>query len=159
MYSTVYNAEEAHLYVHHETFLPALPLCMEWIDFNPSETRPGETNFSIVGVFLCIIKIWLIGNYLAVGSMSPIIEVWDVDVVGSLEPEFRLGKKKSRKKNIAGVGHKDAVLSLSWNKRVRYELLKRFIVYLFFKRVLLILLFVGIYWPVDQPITQPCCGT
>ena len=97
---------------------------MEWIDFNPSETRPGETNFSIIGVFLCIMKIWLIGNYLAVGSMSPIIEVWDVDVVGSLEPEFRLGKKKSRKKNIAGVGHKDAVLSLSWNKRVRYELRK-----------------------------------
>lgn len=95
----VYNAEEAHLYVHHETFLPALPLCMEWLDFNPSETKPG--------------------NYLAVGSMSPIIEVWDVDIVGSLEPEFCLGKKKSRKKNIPGVGHKDAVLSISWNNRVR----------------------------------------
>lgn len=54
--------------------------------------------------------------------MSPIIEVWDVDIVGSLEPEFRLGKKKSRKKKIEGVGHKDAVLSLSWNKRVRYLL-------------------------------------
>ncbi len=65
-----------------------------------------------------------IGNYLAVGSMSPIIEIWDVDVVGTLEPEFRLGQKKSKKKKIAGVGHKDAVLSLSWNKRVRYELHK-----------------------------------
>lgn len=37
----VYNAEEAHLYVHHETFLPSLPLCMEWIDFNPTEPTPG----------------------------------------------------------------------------------------------------------------------
>ncbi len=41
IFSTVYNAEEAHLYVHHETFLPSLPLCMEWIDFNPTETAPG----------------------------------------------------------------------------------------------------------------------
>lgn len=42
---TVYNAEEAHLYVHHETFLPALPLCMEWLDFNPSDTKPGNIYF------------------------------------------------------------------------------------------------------------------
>ena len=59
-------------------------------------------------------------NYLAVGNMSPVIDVWDLDMVGVLEPEFRLGKKGSRKKKVAGVGHKDAVLSLSWNKRVRY---------------------------------------
>lgn len=37
----VYNAEEAHLYVHHETLLPALPLCMEWMDYNPNEDTPG----------------------------------------------------------------------------------------------------------------------
>lgn len=64
---------------------------------------------------------WVLGNYLAIGSMSPIIDVWDVDIVNTLEPEFRLGRKKSRKKNIQGVGHTDAVLSLSWNKRVRYR--------------------------------------
>lgn len=51
--------------------------------------------------------------------MTPVIEIWDVDVVGTLEPEFRLGKKKSIKKKTPGVGHTDAVLSLSWNKRVR----------------------------------------
>lgn len=61
------------------------------------------------------------GNYLAIGSMSSIIDVWDVDVVGSLEPDFQLGKKKSKKKKTPGVGHSDAVLSLSWNKRVRLE--------------------------------------
>lgn len=53
--------------------------------------------------------------------MSSVIEVWDVDVVGTLEPEFKLGKKKSKKKKTAGVGHTDAVLSISWNKRVRLE--------------------------------------
>jgi periodic tryptophan protein 1 len=51
--------------------------------------------------------------------MSPVIDVWDLDLVGNLEPEFTLGRKKNKKKKIAGVGHKDAVLSLSWNKRVR----------------------------------------
>ena len=51
--------------------------------------------------------------------MASIIDVWDVDVVGSLEPDFQLGKKKSKKKKTPGIGHTDAVLSLSWNKRVR----------------------------------------
>lgn len=95
---------------------------MEWLDFNLNEDQPG--------------------NYLAVGSMAPIIDIWDVDMVGSLEPEFSLGniyfnlnidstiydnlmdylhkgRKKNKKKKIAAVGHTDAVLSLSWNKRVR----------------------------------------
>ena len=51
--------------------------------------------------------------------MASIIDVWDVDVVGSLEPDFQLGKKKSKKKKTPAIGHTDAVLSLSWNKRVR----------------------------------------
>merc|ERR1712135_269016 len=72
------HVEEAHFYVHHESFLPALPLCMEWLDFNPGESEAG--------------------NYLAVGTMSPIIDIWDVDMVGALEPEFSLGRKKSKKK-------------------------------------------------------------
>lgn len=38
----MYNAEEAHLYVHHETFLPSLPLCMEWMDYSPNEEAPGN---------------------------------------------------------------------------------------------------------------------
>ena len=59
------------------------------------------------------------GNLLAVGSMAPVIDIWDLDVVGTLEPEFSLGRKRNKRKKIAGIGHKDAVLSLSWNKRVR----------------------------------------
>ena len=41
-FCAVYNAEEANLYVHHETLLPALPLCMEWLDYVPDEESPGN---------------------------------------------------------------------------------------------------------------------
>ena len=74
---------------------------------------------SLIIFSICLSVEGRTGNYLAVGSMAPIIDIWDVDMVGALEPEFTLGRKKSKKKKLAAIGHKDAVLSLSWNKRVR----------------------------------------
>ncbi|KAL1437354.1 hypothetical protein MTO96_001415 [Rhipicephalus appendiculatus] len=46
--------------------------------------------------------------------------VWDLDLVDTLEPVYKLGKKAKKKK--AAIGHTDAVLSLSWNKQVRHLL-------------------------------------
>jgi len=91
----VYNDVEDALYVHHDILLPSFPLALEWLSFDPeSDTR---------------------GSLVAVGSMEPVIQVWDLDLVDCLEPAFKLGRKAKKKKKIPGVGHTDAVLALSWN--------------------------------------------
>lgn len=106
------DPEESNMYVHHDIMLPAFPLCLSWLDCNPD----GEGK----------------GNYVAVGSMQPEIEIWDLDVVDSVEPVSVLGgalaaketPKKKKKKKAAAVrfkegSHTDAVLGLSWNSEFR----------------------------------------
>ncbi|CAA2968410.1 periodic tryptophan 1 homolog, partial [Olea europaea subsp. europaea] len=83
--------------------------------------------FHLVIVFYSpslIIKV-LTGNFVAVGTMDPAIEIWDLDIMGAVQPSFVLGgiieKKRGKKKIIkyATGSHTDSVLELAWNKEYR----------------------------------------
>ena len=111
--------------MHHDIPLPSYPLCL-------AHGRVGSTGNS--------------GNFCAVGTFSPGIEVWNLDVLNALEPSCTLGGENTTmadelmRQNVLGGGtggkpnkkskhmmpspggglkpgsHTDAVMSLSWNK-------------------------------------------
>ncbi|KAG6404277.1 hypothetical protein SASPL_136523 [Salvia splendens] len=96
----------SNMYVHHDVVIPAFPLCTAWLD--------------------CPIKGGEKGNFIAVGSMEPAIEIWDLDIMDEVQPSATLGgvaemKKKGKKKSIKykDVSHTDSVLGLAWNKEYR----------------------------------------
>lgn len=117
----VYEPTSGNLFVHHDIPLPSFPLALAHGDISPS----GQA-----------------GNFCAVGTFSPGIEVWNLDVLNALEPCCILGGedtsaadelmklnmtraasgKKLKKKILSNSGglrpesHTDAVMSLSWNK-------------------------------------------
>lgn len=105
----VYDEEEGNLYVHHEIGLKAFPLCISWIGHNP-ETRGS-------------------GNFAAVGTFRPDIEIWNLDVVDVLEPTVQLGGAIGQHDGgLVGGGalksgsHTEAVMSLSWNLHQKHVL-------------------------------------
>lgn len=83
----VYDAAEANLYVHHDFLLPAMPLCLEWLDFHPpsaTASLESQSNSSRPEK----------GSYIAVGTLDPDIEIWSLDVVDGLYPDAILGAPK-----------------------------------------------------------------
>lgn len=101
---------DPNMYVHHDIMISAFPLCTAWLD--------------------CPIKGGEKGNFLAVGSMEPSIEIWDLDLIDAVQPTVILGgideekkekKRKGKKKSIKYKegSHSDAVLGLAWNKEYR----------------------------------------
>ncbi|PKI82539.1 rRNA-processing protein [Malassezia vespertilionis] len=123
----IYNAQDENLYVHHDLLLPAFPLHLEWLDYAPAPILDGSHQ-SPAGTM---------GNYVAVATMDPEIEIWNMDAIEGMYPDAILGrkdltaalnapsgtgKKKRRvpKERVPNPHyHVDAVLSLSWNRRVR----------------------------------------
>lgn len=96
----------SNMYVHHDIIIPAFPLCTAWLD---CPLKGGEK-----------------GNFVAVGSMDPAIEIWDLDIMDEVQPSLVLGgisekKKKGKKKSIKYKkdSHSDSVLGLAWNKEYR----------------------------------------
>lgn len=109
--------EDGTLYVHHDISLPEFPLCLAWLDCPPYQSEGGGQSS--------------IGNFMAVGTFSPAIEIWNLDILDPLEPTATLGgqiiskKKKGKKKSAPSYkpgSHEGAVMSLSWNKTYRQML-------------------------------------
>lgn len=113
----VYEDDSDNLYVHHDIMLPAIPLCVEWLDIPVS--KPGVDKDSV-------------GNFVAVGTFDPDIEIWDLDTVDCMYPNAILGqggasaedkkkkkKKKSKSRKANDEYHVDAVLSLAANRKHR----------------------------------------
>lgn len=116
----VYEDGADNLYVHHDIMLPAIPLAVEWINMPVNKKDlPADAK----------------GNFVAVGTMDPDIEIWDLDTVDSMYPSAILGqgtaessaaaalstqKKKQKRKNKSKQPnpnyHIDAVLALSANR-------------------------------------------
>ena len=108
--------EDGSLFVHHDINLPELPLCMAWLDCPPFLVDGAQQ---------------MVGNYMAVGTFDPVIEIWNLDVLDPLEPSASLGgelhepgrrKKKGAAPRYKAGSHEGAVMALSWNKRFRQAL-------------------------------------
>ena len=119
----VYEDEAENLYVHHDIMLPAIPLCVEWLDLPVGKDVDVVNSDSRV-------------NFVAVGTFDPDIEIWDLDTIDCMYPNAILGqdgeetkgdanqelkKKKKRKKSKKASDdyHVDAVLSLAANRQHR----------------------------------------
>ncbi|EGF77331.1 hypothetical protein BATDEDRAFT_14153, partial [Batrachochytrium dendrobatidis JAM81] len=111
----VYEESEDNLFVHHDILLPSFPLCLEWLDF-PSGRNLGQSTP---------------GNYIAVGTFEPQVEIWNLDTIDSLFPDVILGALPSSQTSAAdkkkkggplrtakrsnAETHVDAVMAISWN--------------------------------------------
>jgi len=67
----IYDTRQGNLYIHHDIPLPSFPLCLA----RGQVGGDGSTN----------------GNFCAVGTFDPGIEIWNLDVINALEPTSVLG--------------------------------------------------------------------
>ena len=126
----VYSSTDANLYVHHDLMLPSFPLCLEWLDYTPAPHPDAQAQAGAGAA-------GTLGNFVAVGTMDPEIEIWSMDVVEGMYPDAVLGQReataqlgmpvgtgKKKRKQLRprvrnAAHHVDAVLSLSWNPVAR----------------------------------------
>jgi periodic tryptophan protein 1 len=107
----IFVKEDESFYLHHDYMLPSFPLCMTWYDYVIGKSLDENVK----------------GNFVAVGTFEPYIEIWDLDTVDSPMPIAVLGGPLNEEdffsdtKNVElkENSHKEAVLSLSWNRIYR----------------------------------------
>jgi len=83
----VYDDEEESMFVHHEILLNAYPLCVDYLNMGRKDK-----------------------NFMAVGQFDHNIDIWDLDIMDPMQPEFSLLgevvderelRKMKKKKKIA----------------------------------------------------------
>lgn len=62
------------------------------------------------------------GNFCAVGTFDPGIEIWNLDIVNVLEPTCVLGGMMNTSETLKPDSHAGAVMGLSWNQVHRHVL-------------------------------------
>lgn len=138
-----YNTREGSLFVHHDLTLPALPLCLAWMDY--AGDTAATSMIAQTGLGGSMTADSFVGSYVAIGTFKPDIEIWNLDVMDPLEPALVLkgssskgkgggagaGGKKAGKASSSSsssnsstdsAGHSDAVMSLAWNRTHRHML-------------------------------------
>lgn len=118
----VYEDGAENLYVHHDIMLPAIPLCVEWLDLPVGKANVEKDSRA---------------NFVAVGTFDPDIEIWDLDTIDCMYPNAILGegganattgddpkekkakKKRKKSKKANDSYHVDAVLALAANRAHR----------------------------------------
>ncbi|KAG6766764.1 hypothetical protein POTOM_027936 [Populus tomentosa] len=89
---------DSNIYVHHEVPLAAFPLCTAWLD---CPLKGGEK-----------------GNFIAVGSMEPAIEIWNLDIIDEVQPAVVLGGTEEKKKKKGKKGDSEIRCQLNTKKAV-----------------------------------------
>ena len=87
----VFDETTSTLYIHHDIMLSAYPLAIQWLPYRPSSIEADPTQ---------------IANFVILATFLPQIEIWNLDLMNAIEPDFELGgtiqntstgKKKSYK--------------------------------------------------------------
>ncbi|KAI8868471.1 WD40 repeat-like protein [Ramicandelaber brevisporus] len=141
----VFVEDENRIYVHHDVLLSSMPICCERIDFRVNQQANNSSNNSTAAATASSLAN-IPGNYVAVGTLEPTIEIWDMDEIDAIYPHAMLGppaevlakqaaaqeaqaKKTGKKKKKMQITidemkpnpnyHVDAVMCLSWNRNHR----------------------------------------
>lgn len=64
----------------------------------------SRRELTVSRIFPCFTIVFFLpgGNFVAVGTMEPHIDIWDLDLVDTLEPVASLGKRKKKKSKKVG---------------------------------------------------------
>ncbi|KAH8914730.1 WD40 repeat-like protein [Atractiella rhizophila] len=110
------DVQNPSVYAHHDILLPAMPLCLEWLDF--SGERPESGNFVAVGTLDPEIEIWCLDTLDAVCPTNILGE--PKDLVAEYKPSKKNKRTKKRSTSSQNPGfHSDSILGLAWNRSHR----------------------------------------